>query len=107
MSAPSRSPAPINAAGGLAWSAAQRSGDGSVLSFTADGSYDKDGVYREITARHPEFVEADIGRLKRVIREGLQSRIERRRATAVAVAVAVEALNRMFESGRTDYVRIV
>lgn len=28
--------------------------DGPVLSFTADGAYDQDGVYREIAARHPE-----------------------------------------------------
>ncbi len=28
--------------------------DGPVASFTADGAYDQDGVYRDVTARHPE-----------------------------------------------------
>src|SRR3954468_10680180 len=28
--------------------------DGSVASFTADGAYDRDGVYTEVAARHPE-----------------------------------------------------
>jgi len=28
--------------------------EGPVASFTADGAYDQDGVYREVTARHPE-----------------------------------------------------
>jgi len=27
--------------------------DGPVASFTADGAYDQDGVYREVAARHP------------------------------------------------------
>jgi hypothetical protein len=27
---------------------------GPVASFTADGAYDQDGVYREVAARHPE-----------------------------------------------------
>ncbi|MGI4793471.1 MAG: IS5 family transposase [Janthinobacterium lividum] len=28
--------------------------DGPVASFTADGAYDQDGVYREVAARHPK-----------------------------------------------------
>ena len=28
--------------------------DGPVASFTADGAYDRDGVYGEVAARHPE-----------------------------------------------------
>ena len=28
--------------------------DGPVASFTADGAYDQDGVYRDVVARHPE-----------------------------------------------------
>ena len=27
--------------------------DGPVASFTADGAYDRDGVYAEVAARHP------------------------------------------------------
>ncbi|WP_222128192.1 IS5 family transposase [Roseomonas gilardii] len=50
------------------------------------------------------LVGADIGRFKRVIGDGLRSRIDGRRATEVAIAVA--ALNRMLELGRPDYVRI-
>jgi hypothetical protein len=48
--------------------------------------------------------EAAIGRFKRVIGDGLRSHAEGRRATEVAVAV--QALNRMLELGRPDYVRI-
>ncbi|QDJ11570.1 Transposase (plasmid) [Roseomonas mucosa] len=50
------------------------------------------------------LVEADIGRFKRVIGDGLRSRTDGRRATEVAIAVA--ALNRMLELGRPEYVRI-
>ncbi len=127
--------------------------DGQVASFTADGAYDQDRVYGEVTARHPEasvivpprssavpsdtaataptrrdrnlqiiaargrmawqkasgyhwraLVEADISRLKRVIGDGLRSRSDRRRATEVAIAV--NALNRMLELGRPEYLRI-
>ena len=124
-----------------------------VASFTADGAYDQDGVYREVAARHPEasvivpprssavpsdiaqtaptmrdrhlqiisergrmawqrasgyhwraLVEADISRFKRVIGDGLRFRTDRRRATEVAIAV--DALNRMLELGRPEYVRL-
>ena len=124
-----------------------------VASFTADGAYDQDGVYREVAARHPEasvvvpprssavpsdvaqtaptmrdrhlqiiaeqgrtawqnvsgynwraLVEADISRFKRVIGDGLRSRTDRRRATEIGIAV--EALNRMLELGRPEYVRL-
>jgi len=124
-----------------------------VASFTADGAYDQDGVYRQVAARHPEasvivpprsgavpsdgaqtaptmrdrhlpniaehgrmawqkasgynwraLVEADISRLKRVIGDGLRSRTDRRQATEVSIAV--DALNRMLELGRPDYVRL-
>jgi len=49
------------------------------------------------------LVEADISRFKRVIGDGLRLRIEQRRATEIAIAV--NALNRMLELGRPDYVR--
>ncbi|WP_458098015.1 IS5 family transposase [Roseomonas sp. WA12] len=50
------------------------------------------------------LVEEDISRFKRVIGGALRSRIDRRRATEVAVAVS--ALNRMLELGRPEYVRL-
>ncbi len=50
------------------------------------------------------LVEADISRFKRVIGNGLRSRTDRRQATEVAIAV--NALNRMLEFGRPDYVRL-
>lgn len=127
--------------------------DGSVPSFTADGAYDQDGVYGEVTARYPKasvivpprssavpsdtaetaptmrdchlqsvyeygrtawqkasgdqwhaLVEADISRFKRVIGDGLRSHADRRRATEVAIAV--NAMNRMLELGRPEYVRL-
>jgi len=127
--------------------------DGPVASFTADGAYDQDGVYRDVVARHPEasvivpprssavpsdtaeaaptmrdrhlqiiakhgrmawqkasgyhwraLVEADISRFKRVIGDGLRSRTDRRRATEVSIAV--NAMNKMLELGRPEYVRL-
>ena len=48
--------------------------------------------------------EAAIGRFKRVIGDRLHSHAEGRQATEVAVAV--QALNRMLELGRPNYVRI-
>ena len=51
------------------------------------------------------LVEADISRFKRVVGDGLRSRTDRRRASEIAIAVAVDALNRMLELGRPDYVR--
>jgi hypothetical protein len=48
------------------------------------------------------LVEADISRFKRVIGDGLRSRTDRRRATEVAIAV--NALKRMLEIGRPEYV---
>ena len=48
------------------------------------------------------LVEADVSRFKRVVGDGLRSRTDRRRATEVAIAV--EALNRMLELGRPEYV---
>jgi hypothetical protein len=50
------------------------------------------------------LVEADISRYKRVIGDTLRSRTDARRATEAAVAV--QALNRMLELGRPEYVRI-
>jgi hypothetical protein len=50
------------------------------------------------------LVEADISRFKRIIGGGLRSRTDRRRATEVAIAV--NALNRMLELGRPEYVRL-
>ena len=48
--------------------------------------------------------EAAIGRWKRVIGDGLRSRLDPCRTTEVNVAV--RALNRMLELGRPSYVRI-
>jgi hypothetical protein len=48
-------------------------------------------------------VEAAIGHYKRVIDDGLHSRMDRRRATEVALAV--HALNRMLELGRPHRIR--
>ena len=50
------------------------------------------------------MVEADISRFKRVIGDGLRSRIDRRRVTEVTIAV--DALNRKLELGRPNYVHI-
>ncbi len=50
------------------------------------------------------LVEADISRFKRVIGDGLRCRTDRRRATEVAIAV--NALNRMLEFGRPEYIRL-
>jgi len=50
------------------------------------------------------LVEADISRFKSVIGDGLRSRTDQRRLTEVAIAV--NALNRMLELGRPEYVRL-
>src|SRR3712207_5749130 len=50
------------------------------------------------------LVEADVSRWKRVVGGGLRSRTDGRRATEVAVAT--DALNRMLELGRPEYVRV-
>jgi DDE family transposase len=50
------------------------------------------------------FVEADIGRYKRVIGDALRSRTGGRQTTEVAIAAAL--LNRMLELGRPEYVRL-
>ena len=55
-------------------------------------------------ATQSRFDRSDISRLKRVIVNGLQTRTDRRRATEVATAV--NALNRMLELGRPEYVRL-
>ncbi len=127
--------------------------DGPVASFTADGAFDRDDVYGEVAARHPDaavivpprsgavpsdtaetaptrrdrhlhliaergrlgwqeasgyswraLAEADISRWKRVIGDGLRSRTDGRQATEVAIAA--DALNRMLELGRPEYVRL-
>ena len=127
--------------------------DGPVASFTGDGAYDRDDVYAEVAARHPEaavvvppranavpseaaetaptrrdrhlrciaergrtgwqrasgynwraLVESDVSRWKRVIGDGLRSRTDGRQATEVAIAA--DALNRMLEIGRPEYVRV-
>jgi hypothetical protein len=49
-------------------------------------------------------MEADIGRFKRIIGDGLQSRSDRRRATEIAIVGG--ALNRMLELGRPGYIRL-
>jgi hypothetical protein len=53
---------------------------------------------------HRALVESDISRWKRVIGDGLRSQTDGRQRTEVAVAA--EALNRMLELGRPEYVRI-
>jgi hypothetical protein len=127
--------------------------DGPVASFTADGAFDRDDVYGEVAARHPQaavivpprsgavpsdtddtaptqrdrhieaiaehgrmgwqtasgynlraLVEADVSRWKRVIGDALRSQTDGRRATEVAIAA--QALNRMLDLGRPEYVRI-
>ncbi|WP_206667719.1 hypothetical protein [Muricoccus nepalensis] len=50
------------------------------------------------------LVEAGVARFKRVIGDGLHSRIDGRHTTEVAIAV--RALNRMLELGRPESVRI-
>ncbi len=50
------------------------------------------------------LVEADVSRFKRVIGDGLRSRMDRRRA--VEVAIAVNVLNRMLDLGRPEYIRV-
>ena len=124
-----------------------------VASFTGDGAYDRDDVYAEVAARHPEaevvvppragavpsaaaetaptrrdahlrriaergrmgwqrasgynwraLVGADVSRWKRVIGDGLRFQTDGRQATEVAIAA--NALNRMLELGRPNYVRI-
>jgi hypothetical protein len=50
------------------------------------------------------LVEADISRWKRVIGDGLRSQTDGRQDTEVAVAA--DALNRMLQLGRPEYVRI-
>ena len=50
------------------------------------------------------LVEADISRWKRVVGDGLRSQTDGRRATEVAIAA--DALNRMLDLGRPNYVRI-
>jgi hypothetical protein len=127
--------------------------DGPVASFTGDGAYDRDDVYAEVAARHPDadvivpprssavpsdtaetaptkrdvhlrciagrgrmgwqrasgygwraLVESDISRWKRVVGDGLRSQTDGRQATEVAIAA--DALNRMLDLGRPNYVRI-
>ena len=50
------------------------------------------------------LVESDVSRWKRVIGDGLRSRTDGRQETEVAIAA--DALNRMLDLGRPDYVRI-
>ena len=50
------------------------------------------------------LVETSISRFKRVIGDALRSKTDQRRATEVAIAIS--ALNRMFELGRQKSVRI-
>ena len=50
------------------------------------------------------LVESDISRWKRVIGDGLRFQTDGRQATEVAIAV--DALNRMLDLGRPEYVRI-
>ncbi len=50
------------------------------------------------------LVESDISRWKRVIGDGLRSLTDGRQSTEVAIAA--DALNRMLELGRPEYVRI-
>jgi hypothetical protein len=49
------------------------------------------------------LVESDISRFKRVMGDALRSRTDGRQETEVAIAV--DALNRMLDLGRPEYVR--
>jgi hypothetical protein len=101
---------------------------GPVASFTGDGAYDRDDVYREVCQRHPDAAVIVPPRSsavpsataetaptkrdrhlqliadKRVIGDALRSRTGSRQTTEVAIAVA--SLNRMLELGRPEYVRL-
>jgi len=46
---------------------------GLVASFTADGAYDQDGVYREVAARHPEASVIVPPRSSAVLSDGVQT----------------------------------
>ena len=62
-------------------------------------------AWQEASDRHWRVLaEADTSRFKRVIGDAPRSRTDWRRATEVAVAV--NALNRMLEFGRPEYVRL-
>src|SRR3712207_3764442 len=50
------------------------------------------------------WLEADVSRWKRVIGDGLRSQTDGRQATEIAIAA--DALNRMLDLGRPEYVRI-
>jgi len=50
------------------------------------------------------LVEADISRFKRIIGDGLRSRIDRRRA--IDVAIAVNVLDRILDLGHPEYVHL-
>jgi hypothetical protein len=50
------------------------------------------------------LVESDVARWKHVIGDGLSSQTDGRQATEVAIAA--DALNRMLDLGRPEYVRI-
>ena len=50
------------------------------------------------------LVKADVSRFRRIIGYGLRSRTDQRRATEVAIAT--NALNRMLEPERPEYVRL-
>jgi transposase len=126
---------------------------GPVLSVTADGAYDQDGVYAAVAERHPEaavvppratavpsasaetaptprdrhlqliaergrmrwqkasgyndraLVEAAVSRYKRVIGGRLRSHAVP--AQGVETRIAAKVLNRMFEFGRPDSVRVL
>ncbi len=62
------------------------------------------GWQRASGYNHQALLESDISRWKRVIGNGLRSQTDGRQRTEVAVAA--EALNRMREFGRPEYVRI-
>ena len=51
-----------------------------------------------------QTIEADVSRWKRVIGDALRSQTDGRQATEVAIAA--DALNRMLDLGRPEYVRI-
>jgi hypothetical protein len=49
-------------------------------------------------------VEADVSRWKRVIGDGLRSQTDGQQATEVTISA--DALNRMLDLGRPEYVRV-
>ncbi len=96
---------------------------GPVASFTGDGAYDRDDVYREVCQRHPDAAvivpprssavpgaAAETAPTKRDRHLQLSAEHGRmgwqRASGTITVAIAVASLNRMLELGRPEHVRL-